>query len=401
MKKLLLFLSALTTGITAATAQDEERAKALEVYGFVMTDIGYDFKSINPNWFDAMRVTRLPTYDGQYGPDGKVFFSVRQTRFGVKGWIPTPKGEIKTCFEFDMFGVGVDEGQTTMRLRHAYAEYGRFLVGQTNSPFMDGDVWPNTVEYWGPTGMVFFRNVQIRYAPVKDARNQVYVALERPGASADQGTLDTRTELDSVKGHIQLPDFSAHYQRMGKWGHVQLAGMLRQLKWEDIHKSGGYDISDSKLGWGVHLSTVINITKHDVFRGSLVYGEGIENYMNDAPVDLGVQDNSGNPNKPITGKPLPVTGTLAYLDHAWNSHFSTTIGYSSTYIQNTDFASPSAYKMGQYASVNIVATPFNNAMIAAELQWGERTSFNDYKSDDVKLQFSFKYNFSAALYRHN
>ncbi|PZF71131.1 hypothetical protein DN068_19900 [Taibaiella soli] len=398
---MLLFLSALTTGITAVTAQDEERAKALEVYGFVMTDIGYDFKSINPNWYDAMRVTKLPTYDGQYGPDGKVFFSVRQTRFGVKGWIPTPKGDVKTVFEFDMFGVGVDEGQTTMRLRHAYAEYGRFLVGQTNSPFMDGDVWPNTVEYWGPTGMVFFRNIQIRYAPVKDANNQVFVALERPGASADQGTLDTRTELDSVKGHFQLPDLSAHYQRSGKWGHVQLAGMLRQIKWQDIHTGGGYDISDSKIGWGVHLSTVINLGKHDVFRGSLVYGEGIENYMNDAPTDLGVEDNPGNPNKPITGKPLPITGTLAYLDHTWNKHFATAIGYSSSYVQNTDFASPSAYKMGQYASVNLVATPFSNAMIAAELQWGERTSFNGYKGDDVKLQFSFKYNFSAALYRHN
>ena len=25
---------------------------------------------------------------------------------------------------------------------------------------MDPDVFPNSLEYWGPTGMVFFRNVQ-------------------------------------------------------------------------------------------------------------------------------------------------------------------------------------------------------------------------------------------------
>src|SRR3954470_17423587 len=117
---------------TAVLGQDSIRQRSLEVYGFVMTDIGYDTKQMNPNWFDAFRVTKLPTYRDQYAPDGKVFFSVRQTRFGVRGWTPTGIGELKTQFEFDMFGVGVDEGQTTMRIRHAYAEMGKFLVGQTN-----------------------------------------------------------------------------------------------------------------------------------------------------------------------------------------------------------------------------------------------------------------------------
>ena len=65
-----------------------------------------------------------------------------------------------------MFGTGVDEGQTTFRLRHAYGELGAFGAGQTWSPFMDPDVFPNSLEYWGPTGMVFFRNVQLRWMPV-------------------------------------------------------------------------------------------------------------------------------------------------------------------------------------------------------------------------------------------
>ena len=31
---------------------------------------------------------------------------------------------------------------------------------------MDPDVFPNSIEYWGPTGMVFFRNVQVRWMPI-------------------------------------------------------------------------------------------------------------------------------------------------------------------------------------------------------------------------------------------
>src|SRR5215831_11080035 len=141
MKPLLIvvfFSSAFsaTAQDSSAIAHDSSKVRNLEVYGFVMADVGYNFNQINPNWFDALRVTRLPTYKDQYAPDGQVFFGVRQTRFGVRGYTPTPIGELKTVFDFDLFGVGADEGQTTMRLRSAYAEIGKILIGQANTPFM-------------------------------------------------------------------------------------------------------------------------------------------------------------------------------------------------------------------------------------------------------------------------
>ena len=55
----------------------------LDLYGFVMLDSGYDFKTNNPDWFDTMRPTKLPAFNGEFAPDGKVYFGVRQTRFGV------------------------------------------------------------------------------------------------------------------------------------------------------------------------------------------------------------------------------------------------------------------------------------------------------------------------------
>ena len=37
-------------------------------------------------------------------------------------------------------------------------------------------------------------------------------------------------------------------------------------------------------------------------------------------------------------------------------------------------------------------------MMGGEFQWGRRENFSDgFHSDDVKLQFSFKYNFSHKL----
>ncbi len=171
-----------------AQAQDATEQKSFEVYGFVMTDAGYNANQIDPDWFDVVRPTKLPSFEGEFGTDGNAYFSVRQTRFGVKSYLPTSLGELKTTFEFELFGTGVDAGQTTFRLRHAYAELGKFGVGQYWSPFMDADVFPNTLEYWGPTGMVFFRNIQIRYMPIQGDTRLTF-ALERPGASGDQGSL--------------------------------------------------------------------------------------------------------------------------------------------------------------------------------------------------------------------
>jgi hypothetical protein len=120
----------------------------------------------------------------------------------------------------------VDEGQTTFRLRHAYGELGHFGAGQTWSPFMDPDVFPNSIEYWGPTGMVFFRNVQVRWMPP----SRVVLALERPGASGDQGVYRDRVELQNIRPRFPLPDFSGAYQLPTGFGYVRAAGILRVLK---------------------------------------------------------------------------------------------------------------------------------------------------------------------------
>ncbi len=156
---LVLFLGGLMFG-----TQDADK-NWFQIYGFAMTDMGYNANQIHPDWYDVVRPTKLPTMKNEYGTDGNVFFSVRQTRFGVKSSTQTAMGELFTQFEWEMFGTGVDAGQTTFRLRHAYGELGS--VGVVWSPFMDIDVFPNSFEYWGPNGMVFFRNIQVRWMPIK------------------------------------------------------------------------------------------------------------------------------------------------------------------------------------------------------------------------------------------
>jgi hypothetical protein len=402
MKSLNLIVAVGLLGLTFnAKAQNDGEEKAFEVYGFIMTDIGYNFNQIDPSWYDVVRPTKLPIVENQFGTDGNVYFSVRQTRFGTKAWFPTSLGKLFTQFEWELFGTGVDAGQTTLRLRHAYAELGKFGAGQYWSPFMDIDVFPNTVEYWGPSGMVFFRNIQFRYMPIQ-GDSRLTIALERPGASADQGIYVGRPELANVNSKFSFPDLSAEYRHAGGFGYVELAGIVRNIAWEDQGNDPVRDLSDNVLGWGLNLSSNINFTNSLVGRFQAVYGEGIANYMNDATNDIGIENNFTDPVQPVLGKALPVLGLVAFLDQKWSDKFTSSVGYSSLDITNTETAAPEAFAKGQYIIGNLLYYPTPNAMMGIEVQYGSRENEDPdlFESTDIlKLQFSFKYNFSQAWYR--
>ena len=393
--------SALPTVGAHAAQPDQKKPgseSTLDIYGYAMTDSGYNFGTIDPNWYDVVRPTKLPAFKNQFGPDGQTFFSVRQTRFGVKSSTPTSFGDLKTIFEFELFGTGVDAGQTTFRLRHAWGEMGHFGAGQTWSPFMDINVFPNSIEYWGPSGMVFFRNLQVRWTPIQTDRNIFMIAAERPGASADQGVYGGRIELSNITPQFILPDLSmqGHFNR--KWGYFQIASMFRRIAWVDNTATSKLNLGGSAFGWGINASSNLKFGEKTTGRLSLVYGHGIQNYMNDAPIDIGVQNNFSNPITPIKGVPLPILGAVAFVDHNWSPKFSSTIGGSMVNIWNSDAESASDYHQGYYALTNLLYYPVKNVMAGGEFQFGRRVNLaNGYNYNDFRMQFSFKYSYGKTF----
>jgi len=389
---------ALAAMCSAPAGAEEAGEKRIDLYGFAMLDMGYQTGQSDPDWFDVMRPTKLPSFEDEFGGDGHTFAGVRQSRLGVKGFFPTANGEIKTIFEFEMFGTGPDAGQTTFRLRHAWGEYRKWGAGQTWSPFMDPDVFPNSIEYWGPNGMVFFRNVQLRYMPLQ-GDDEVFVALERPGASGDPGVLVGSPEIADLTARFPLPDLTAHYRMKRDWGHVQIAGILRRMEWDDSDPTP-LDASGSATGWGINLSSNIKFSD-DTLRLQVVYGEGIANYMNDATADVGATGDSD------IGEALPLVGIVAFYDRTWNADWTSSIGYSMVDVDNSAAQAPSAFQHGQYALVNLLNHSVENLMWGVEVQWGERENNGDgsidpilgeliESFDDLRFQVSVKYSFGHS-----
>src|SRR5215831_3192680 len=68
---------ASTTSTSSNDQQQNPKKNTMDLYGFIMLDSGYDFGQIDPNWFDVVRPTKLPSFQNEFGANGNVYFSVR------------------------------------------------------------------------------------------------------------------------------------------------------------------------------------------------------------------------------------------------------------------------------------------------------------------------------------
>lgn len=403
-------LSALALSVSApAFAQDAEETKTdFEVYGFAQIDLIADIDGrMNPDWVDAFRPSRIATPEGQFGSDGETSFSIKQSRLGVKGSGEAGGRPWEAKLEIDFFGVKDDAGETAVRLRHAYGRWGPVLAGQTNSLFMDGDIFPNVVDYWGPNGMVFLRTPQLRVTFVDKNGFSAAVALEHALDDIDTGNIRIIDESlgSSIRGKDELPDFTAAIRYGGDWGHVRLSGILRQIGYEtpgqpDLRPKG------DETGWGVNATGSFNFGKTATIRAGVVYGEGIATYMNDGGMDLApsalpVPVPPIFPPPPIQdflvleATPVPLLGVSAYVDFNWTSQLTSSVGYSIVDVDNTNFQTPDTFNKAQYASGNLLWSPIKRVLTGAELLWGERKNLDGTKGKDFRVQFTFKVSFSS------
>ena len=370
----------------------------LELYGFVQLDAIQDFKRVNPNWDATLRPSRIPTESGAFGSDGQSIFSVRQSRLGAKATGNIWGKPYEAKFEFDLYGTGVDEGQTTFHIRHMYAKWGPFLVGQTNTLWMDPDIYPNVVDYWGPPGMVNTRNPQIRWTFLDKNGWMAAVALEHPADDIDTGNLRLIDEdiAANIQANEELPDLTAAVRYGGDWGHVRLAGILRKVGY-DTKGTEDNEPEGHKTGWGVSASTAVRLGLATPRLG-IVYGRGIATYMNDGGMDLApsvsTQPGPGTIILIPEAEAVKLLGVSAYVDLQWSKQLSSSLGYSFDKVDNTNFQDGTAFHKGEYASANLLYSR-DSLLAGLEFLWGKRTDNDGDTGSDTRMQATFKWSFSS------
>ena len=153
----------------------------------------------------------------QASKPGRVNVIASPSRFNFDLRTPTGVGYMRAFIEGDFAG-----SNNTLRLRHAYGQWRRFIFGQTWSTFSDPEAEPDGIDFEGLNAIVLFRQPQIRWSFAPGERFRMAFALEDP-----------RPDLTGATGVNQVPDVVTRLRfepRPG--GHVQLSGVVRQLRGE-------------------------------------------------------------------------------------------------------------------------------------------------------------------------
>jgi hypothetical protein len=356
---------------------------SFQIGGYVQLDAIFDGDKIGNN--DAFVVSSIPTDgDGNEGA-GNTNFSVRQTRLFLKTQTPTETkwGNLVTYLEIDFFGTDGSEP----RIRHAYGQIGdkkQLLAGQTWSAFQDATVFPSTLDFQGPPGMITSRRPQVRYRQDWSEQWVGAVALEDPSSE-----LTTPAGVEGFDAS-SLPDLAGHVRWNQDWGHLQLGAMVRRLEFDPAE--GG---RESDLGYGLNLSgsykTIKLDERHiDSILFQIAGGNGIARYINDTG-GLGLDGVIVAPGEEL--EPLnAVAGMLAY-QHWWDAKWGSTIGYSVVMLDDEAGQAATDYQSGQYGVLNLRYYPTERVMLGGEVLYGVREDVDGSTGDDLRLQFSAQYKF--------
>ena len=215
----------------------EPPGRSFEIYGFAMLDIGYDFGQIgDPTWQDALRPTKLPAFDDEFGKGGRTFAGVRQTPVRREGDDP----DRRTATSRRRSSSSCSAPASTRARRRSgcvtpYGDWKALRAGQTWSPFMDIDVFPNSIEYWGPNGMVFFRNVQLAWMPIQRRLARDDRARAARVRAPDTGIYADRIELDERRAAVpRARPLGGRRATAARGATSRLPGILRYIKWDDL-----------------------------------------------------------------------------------------------------------------------------------------------------------------------
>ena len=162
------------------------------------------------------------------------------------------------------------------------------------------------------------------------------------------------------------------------------------MKWDDTYvEPGEKDLSGDAVGWGVNLSSNLKIKK-DVLRLQFVDGEGIQNYMNDAPVDVAIEDGEG--------EALPVMGLVAFFDLNWSDKWTSTVGYSQVGHRQLNGQADERVQDGAVCACEPLYYPAPGRDARSRSSSGSMRENNsdDWDVDDLRVQFSVKYNFKYS-----
>ena len=317
---------------------------AMKIGGYVKADFIYDFDPIDST--DSFDTTKIPV---NALPRTNSRFHARQSRLSFDTRWKGGGEVVKIYVEGDFFSTG-----DTFRLRQAYGESGRLLVGKSWTAFTDVAAAPATLDFEGSVSSVNRHQAQARYTfPICDDIVTGTLSLE-----------DTQfiIALDPTLGTSRspTPDFIGHVRLATDLLQLQAAALFREVGFQPTNKS-----TITKPAGGMNFTGVLMLTGRTKAYSQVLFGKGIGSYRS-LPDAAAVTGGSA--------ALLPMFGWMFGLTHEWNDLLSSNFTYAANNIENTSGQTGDSVKQTTYMAINLLAKPQNRTTLGIEYLYGTRTN---------------------------
>jgi hypothetical protein len=332
---------------------------SIRIYGYAEAHLIHDIKAPGPS--DLFTDLMFQPLDNSGAQKGKTKLTASTSRFGFETSTPTKLGALATKVEADFYSYGSDN-RNRLRLRHAYGEYGGFLVGQTWSTFMDLDDLPETVDFNGPIGAPFSRRTMIRYT-YGDAKAgyKLTAALEDPEDQFGGGSANER-----------WPQVVLRFDKSFDWGAVnaRLLGHEKRSATQTKRRGGvgvggSYKLTDKDLFMGQYTRVDGDIDQLYGSNGYAIDGAGAITFDKNQGLVLGYARTFSD----------QLRGTLVY---------GLNKGKTAQAVDNRSL---------KQFFVNLIYTPIKNVELGAEVILGKRKTFAGDTGTMQRLDFMGRYSF--------
>jgi hypothetical protein len=367
---------------------------SMRLRGFVRLTGLYDFNPIGSRDIFVPNTIPVPQETGQNHN-----FTARPSRIGLDTWTPTPffDWNVHTFIEADFFNgpaQAVGGGGNPFRLRFAFVDFGYFRVGQQNSVFMDGNAFPNTVDFQGPAGVANLRRPTIRVTvPLAD---QLFWAggIEQPFSDITTNGQGTPVQ--------DIPDFATHLRYESDYGHLQLSGIVRSIEFRPTDGE-----TTRRAGWGLSASTVFHpwalllcsdpVRKNNpngLERSRILlqysFGWGIGRYISDT-AGLGLDGQVDQANRSFDT--VYVAGWTASYEHWFTEKCLANFTYSAVQAASVDGQPGSTYVGAKYLATSLWYVPIPRMSLGVEYLWGQRENLNEQQGRANRVNALLQYNF--------
>ena len=253
-------------------------------------------------------------------------------------------------------------GKNGFRLRHAYGQIGRVLIGQTWTLFTNGNYVPATVSRDGVVGSSVFFTPQIRYTRVVNEKFNWQASIEYSTPEvAVPDSIDAR--LVQV-----IPDVIGRLNYIGEKVSFRASGIVTTISGTDTSNAVSYS-----FGGGASLSGIYYASTKDKIHFSVTSTYSASRFM----------DTFSGKNEDIAYDPeeqvfVGLIASAAFIawSREWPKNISTSLSTGVSAITNRGFQSESEFSHSYSTLINVFWQPVGGARLGIEYANGERWNVN-------------------------